>query len=313
MTCILLILLCQKYSYSVVYKEKFIYKFQLKITKKREKMLTPEIIKRINDFVFIKPRTIDEIAKHIKKNWRTANRYVERIVEQQGTLAIRVFREGTRGALKIVYWTNVEQIHNSAFQEQLLEKIKAGKKREDFDPFDIYQHIPSKYKSAFLEEQEDESKTAFNKDLPRLLETTEKQLLIFSGNLSWANLTEICKILEELGKKNVSIKLLAKVNIDNIDNIKKFLDLNNKVGKDFIEIRHSEQPLRAFIIDKKLARFKEIKNPEEKKKKKMFIFYNIRDKEWIEWLQKIFWNLFTIAVPAERRIKEIESIKKLAS
>lgn len=277
----------------------------------RKKMLTPEIIKKIGDFVFVKPRTIDEIAKHIKKNWRTANRYVERIIEQQGTLATRVFREGTRGALKVVYWANIEQIHSSAFQEQLLEKIKAGKEREDFDPFDIYQHIPARHKSAFLEEQEDEGKTAFNKDLPRLLGTTEKQLLIFSGNLSWANLTSIYKILEELGKKNVSIKVLAKVDVTNIDNIKKFISLNNQAGKEFIEIRHMEQPLRAFIIDRKLARFKEIKNPEEKKKKKMFIFYSIYDKEWIEWLQKVFWNLFTGAVPAEKRIKEIESIKKL--
>ncbi len=84
-------------------------------------MLTPEIIKKINDFVFLKPRTIDEIAKYIRKNWRTANRYVEGIAEQQGTLAIRVFREGTRGALKIVYWASIEQIHSSAFQEQLFE------------------------------------------------------------------------------------------------------------------------------------------------------------------------------------------------
>jgi len=276
-------------------------------------MLTPEITKKISDFVFIKPRTIDEIAKHIKKNWRTANRYVEKIIEQQGTLATRVFREGTRGALKIVYWTNIEQIHSSAFQEQLFEKIKAGRKREEFNAFDIYQHVPAKNKSAFLEEQEDESKTAFNKDLPRLLSSTEKQLLIFSGNLSWANLTEIYKILEELGRRNVSIKVLARIDIDNLENIKKFLDLNNKVNKEFIEIRHCEQPLRAFVIDKKLVRFKEIKNPEEKKRKRMFIFYNIHDKEWIEWLQKVFWHFFTSGVPAEKRIKELESIKKLES
>ncbi|MCL6501004.1 MAG: hypothetical protein K6T16_03170, partial [Candidatus Pacearchaeota archaeon] len=203
-------------------------------------MLTPEIAKKINEFVFIKPRTIDEIAKHIKKNWRTANRYVERVAEQQGTLAIRVFREGTRGALKIVYWTNIEQIHSSAFQEQLFEKIRTGKRKEDFNAFDIYQHVPSRHKSAFLEEQEDESKTAFNKDLPRLLSSTEKQLLIFSGNLSWANIVDMHKILEELGRKNIHVKVLARVDIEDLDNIKKFLDLNNKVGKEFIEIRHCE-------------------------------------------------------------------------
>lgn len=279
-------------------------------------MLTPELAKKINDFVFLKPRTVDEISQHIKKNWRTANRYVERIAEQQGTLAIRVFREGTRGALKVVYWANIEQIHNSAFQEELFNKIKANKKKEDFSAFDIYQHVQAKKKSAFLEEQEDESKLGINKDLPRMLSSTEKQLLIFSGNLSWANLihgdVNIYKILEELGKRNVSIKIVTRVNVGDLDNIKKFLALNNNLKKEFIEIRHCEQPLRALIIDKKLARLKEIKYP-YKNRKGMFIFYNIYDKEWVEWLQKVFWNLFTSAAPAEKRMQEIETIQKLRS
>ncbi len=141
--------------------------------------------------------------------------------------------------------------------------------------------------------------------------------MIFSGNLSWANIVQntvdIYKILEEIGKKNISIKILTRVDVDSLDNVQKFLALNNKVGKEFIEIRHFQQPLRAFIIDKKIARFKEIRSPEQKKKKKMWIFYNIYDREWIEWLQKIFWNLFTKAIPAEKRIKEIESIQKLAT
>ncbi len=283
-------------------------------------MLTTEIIKKINDFVFLKPRTMDEIAKHIKKNWRTANRYVEKISEQQGTISIRVFRKGTRGALKVVYWANIEQIHSGAFQEELFEKIKTGKSKRDFSPFDIWQHVSSKKKSAFLEEQEYESKTAFNKDLPNLFMGTEKQLLIFSGNLSWANIVQknvnIFKILENLGKKNISIKILSGVDVDNLEDIQKFLSLNNKLGKEFIEIRHAQQPLRAFIIDKKIARFKEIRYTEQKRKKenkkKLWIFYNIYDKDWISWLQKIFWNLFSKAIPAEKRIKEIENIQKLS-
>ena len=277
-------------------------------------MLTPEIAKKINDFVFLKPRSIDEIASHIKKNWRTANRYIERIAEQQGTIAIRTFREGTRGALKIVYWANIEKIHSSAFQEKLFEQIKSGKRKEDFSPFDIWQHVALKKKSAFLEEQEDESKTAFNKDLPNLFKGTEKQLLIFSGNLSWANLIEelnIYKTLEELGKKNVSIKILVRVDVNSLEHVKKFIDLNNKLGKEFIEIRHLQQSLRAFIIDKKIARFKEIRNQDQKKKKKTWIFYNIYDKDWIEWLQKVFWNLFSSAIPALKRIEEIEKIQRL--
>ena len=282
-------------------------------------MLTQEIVKKISDFVFLKPRTIDEIAKYIKKNWRTANRYVEKIEEQQGTIAIRTFRKGTRGALKIVYWRNIEQIHNSAFQQQLFEDISRGRHKEDFNPFDIWQHVDPKKKSAFLEEQEEEGKTALNKDIPNLLKSAEKQVLIFSGNLSWANLIKkdvnIYKILEELGKQNISVKILTRVDVASLSNIKKFMAINNRVGKGFIEIRHREQPLRSFIIDDRIARFKEIKNKEDynkrKLKKKTYVFYDIYDPEWVEWIQKVFWNMFSASIPAEKRIKEIERIHKL--
>jgi hypothetical protein len=40
------------------------------------------------------------------------------------------------------------------------------------------------------------------------------------------------------------------------------------------------------------------------------VFYEIYDKEWIEWLQKVFWHIFNASVPAESRIKELEKIKK---
>lgn len=47
-------------------------------------MLDAEIHKKICEFVKSKPRTVQEIAEHIKKNWRTAERYVERISEETG-------------------------------------------------------------------------------------------------------------------------------------------------------------------------------------------------------------------------------------
>lgn len=281
-------------------------------------MLTQEIVKKINDFVYVKPRSIDEIAKHIKKNWRTADRYVQRIAEQQGTLATRTFREGTRGALKIVYWANIEQIHSTSFQEKLFRAIESGRHKQDFSPFDIYQHIDAKKKSAFFEEQEDEAERVVQ-DLAGLLRNAKKQLLIFSGNLSWSNLvqgkTKILDIFEELAKRNVSIKVLTRVELTGLNNTRKALAVNTRIGRDAVEIRHREQPLRAIIIDDKLAQFKEIKNPadykKEELKKKTFIFYTIYDRDWIEWVQKVFWNMFATAIPAEKRIKEIMSIQKL--
>ena len=67
-------------------------------------MLTKDIIQKINEFVYAKPRSVDEIAKLINVNWRTANRYVEKIAVEEGTISAKVFREGTPGALKVVFW-----------------------------------------------------------------------------------------------------------------------------------------------------------------------------------------------------------------
>ena len=68
-------------------------------------MLDTKTIKKINDFVYTKPRTIQEIAHLIRKNWRTANNYVDKIAKESGAISVRTFRGGTRGALKIVYWS----------------------------------------------------------------------------------------------------------------------------------------------------------------------------------------------------------------
>src|SRR3989344_5899900 len=148
-------------------------------------VLTTELAKKINDFVYLKPRSIDEVSRHIRKNWRTANRYIERIEQEQGTIATRKFREGTRGALKIVFWNNIERIHASSFQEKLFGRIENSRGKEEFSPLDIYQHIDESKKSAFMEQQEDESATALNKDLPDLLRGTEKTVMLFTGSLSW--------------------------------------------------------------------------------------------------------------------------------
>jgi hypothetical protein len=158
-------------------------------------MLNAETIKKIEDFVYSKPRSIQEIAKHINKNWRTAARYVEEIEKEFGTISTRTFREGTRGALKIVYWASIEKVSSSVFQEKLAKEIETFKRKEDFSAFDIYQHIPDKNKKVNAEQSEEEAKTNLN-ELKYYLEKTQKQLLSFSGNLSWLNL------------KNKKIKIL---------------------------------------------------------------------------------------------------------
>lgn len=277
-------------------------------------MLTSEVVKKIEDFVYHKPRTVQELAFMLKKNWRTADRYVNEIAKEFGTISTRTFREGTRGALKIVFWSSMEKASHSVFQERLEKDIMQAKRTEDFSAFDIFQHIPDKNKRASFERAFDEPYTNLG-DLVEVLEKTEKQLLVFSGNLSFINLKnkdyDIFKVLEDLVKKGVIIKVICRVDVVGKENIEKMLSLNFKYGKDLVEIRHLQQSLRALVIDNKMFRIKEIRQPTGKVhelSKRVFIFYTIKDKEWTEWLSRIFWNMFSSSIGSEKRLEEMKKL-----
>lgn len=278
-------------------------------------MLTPEVIKKLEDFVFLKPRSIQEVAQHLKKNWRTADRYIEEIESNYGTITTRVFRGGTRGALKIVYWAGFEKMSHSAFQELLEKEILIAKRKEDFSAFDIFQHIDDRNKRAIVEQAIDENSTNLM-ELKELLDAAQKQLIIFSGDLSFINLKnknfDMMQILEELVKKGISVKILCSIDFAAKENIERVLSLNYKYRKEVIEIRHKEHPVRAFIIDNKILRIKEVKSPSNKIKgldKKTFIFYTIRDKDWAEWMSKIFWKMFSSSIGSEKRLLELNKLK----
>jgi len=277
-------------------------------------MLNTEVIKKIEDFVYAKPRSVQEIAEHIDKNWRTADRYLQEIETEFGTIATRVFRQGTRGALKIVYWASIEKVSSSVFQEQLEEQIMLGRRKEDFSAFNIFQHIDKKNKKASVEYEEIEEETKLP-ELKDMLLQAQKQILIFSGNMSFINLKrnkiEIFPILESLAKKGVNIKVISRVDISGKPNIDRGISLNFKSGRDCVEIRHRDQPIRAIIVDNKIMRLKEISEPTGKKKeldKRTFIFYTIKDKEWVEWLSRIFWKMFSSSINANKRLQEIQEL-----
>jgi hypothetical protein len=279
-------------------------------------MLSSQITKEVEDFVYSKPRSIQEIAKHISKNWRTADRYVEEIEKNFGTISTRVFREGTRGALKIVYWSSIEKVSSSVFQEQLEKVIMNGKTKQDFSGFDVFQHINETNKTAWIKKGEDEIKCGRLKEFEDLLLEAKKQILFFSGNLSFINFkddnSEVFKTIESLIKKGISIKVLCRVDFPSIKNVEKLLSLNFKYGKELIEIRHREQPLRVTIIDNKIINIKEEKEPSGRKhelKEKIFIFYTIRDKEWVGWITRIFWKMFSSSIDANRRLEQLRKIK----
>lgn len=282
-------------------------------------VLDQKLTKKMLDMIKKRPRTIQEISVEIKKNWRTAERYVDRIKQETGQISWKVFREGTRAALKIVYWNIIEDIHSTTYQEELFEDIMHGRWYFDFSPFNIYQHISDKKRNVLIDKSKDpELNISEEQDLKNYLRKATKQVLIFSGNLSWVNGkqgdVQMIDILKELVERNVSIKIIARISFVGMHNSEKVLSLNKSVGKDLIEIKNKYQPLRAIIIDDKVVRFREIKNPDfyehEELKEKITFFYDIYDKDWIEWLQKVFWKMYANALPAEKRIKEMDNLMK---
>jgi len=206
-------------------------------------------------------------------------------------------------------------MHSSVFQEVLAKQITYLKQKNDFSAFDIYQHVPSKSRKATVESVDSEDKTDLE-ELADYIRSTKKQLLIFSGNLSWINLknkkSDIFPLIETLAKKNISIKILSRVDPAAMKNVEKMLALNFRHGKENVEIRHTEQPLRALISDGKLIRIKEIKEPTgriNELNKKTFIFYTIKDKSWVEWLSKLFWHIFSNSIDARKRVDELKKLR----
>ena len=261
-----------------------------------------------------KPRTVQEIAETISKNWRTADRYVEIIAQETGFIATRIFREGSRGALKVVYWNALEGIKGSAYQERLLQKIVQGKRKEDFSPLDIYQFVDVDNRKAFIETTEFSQQQQIRFDY--LLSEAQQQVLFFSGNLSWVELgPNMQRVLEELAKKKVRIKILTRVDITSQKNTEEMLSLNQRMGWDAVEIRHCEQPLRAIVVDDRFASIKEVMSPLycRELKEKTFLFYLIQEQEWVSWMQKVFWNLWEQSIDAGERLKALESVNKLSN
>ena len=150
----------------------------------------------------------------------------------------------------------------------------------------------------------------------KILLNAKKQILFFSGNLSFINIKEqkkdMIKIFEKLIENKVNIKILCRVDLAGKDNIERILSLNLKHGKNLIEIRHDAHPIRGVIIDGSFIRLKEVKEPTGKIRelnKKKFIFYNISDKSWSEWLSRIFWKKFSNSMDANKRLEHLKQIK----
>ena len=256
-------------------------------------VLSKEMERKILIFVQEQPRTIQEIALLLDKNWRTADSYVHKIMQETGLLGVKTFREGTRGALKIVFWNALGQ-SQSSYQERLSKKILFEYRKEGFSAFDIFQ---------FVEQgQAHVMKKSFSLH-------ANKQMFIFSGNGSWITQKEI-KQIEELAKSGVSCKILLRVDVTSQEIVKQLLLINERVGEDLIMIRHCEHPLRGVICDNRVE-LKETLSPTDSRyrelKKPVTILYTFSGM-WCSWLEKVFWKLWETSIDAKTRLQAIEKI-----
>ena len=277
-------------------------------------MLERETVKKIYDFVFVKPRTVKELAQEIGKSWVTTDRYVERLVAEEGVIGMRTFRGGTRGALKLVYWNLAKKATDSIYQKELYDTILMAKKKDQFSPFDVYQFADPKKKYVRMESSKD--KDTPWKGLPNLLMGAKESVNIFSGNMSWANMKiegkEMTYVLHDVAKRKIPVKVVTRVDLATYDTFGHVDAINKRLGYDAIEIRHREQPLRGFVIDGKTAVFRERKCPEDYRpgelKHSSYIYYTIHDEKWVDWFSKMFWDMFRSGVDGRLRMKELDSV-----
>jgi len=108
----------------------------------------------------------------------------------------------------------------------------------------------------------------------------------------------------------VSIKVICRVDVVGRENVVKLLSLNFKHGKEVVEIRHHQQPVRGAIFDKQILRLKEVlsKSTYPELKKDQVVYYTIKDKEWAEWMSRIFWKLFARSIDGEKRLSQLKLI-----
>ncbi|MBT5022413.1 hypothetical protein HOK51_01115 [Candidatus Woesearchaeota archaeon] len=286
-------------------------------------VLDNKSIDKIKAFVYAKPRAINEIAQMLNKNWRTADRYVDEIKKRTGHIQTKTFREGSRGALKIAYWNNLEKIYSTDIQEKLFKQIEKGIDKQDFSPIEIFQYVDADKRDGYFEEiKPDKKNKKYNEDyqynvetLFPLIDNAKEEILIFIGTSSWIHLNYKDRTLFDAiltaAKRGVLIQILTNVNLLDKENLRKVMSINTTLGKEQVMIRHEITPLRAYIIDKTVAKFSEIKVPKSKPgelQKTLGVYYAFYDEDWVEWIRQMFWKKFQLAVPAKSRLDALESL-----
>jgi hypothetical protein len=255
-------------------------------------------------FVREEPRAVQEVADHVDVAWVTAERYVKKIAEDTGVLSLKVFREGTRGALKLVHYNAVDAPVGSHQWEAVFESITAARWKEDFDPMDIR----SVAETGRVVEETRRGQTERLKDLIR---STSSQILVFSGNFSFATVKdthgEINQVLTNRLDDGVVLKGLARANLASVENFS-----DDLFHHDNIEVRHSYQPLRGVIVDEQTVFLRSLERAERYKEDELqdtvHLSYVFTDEEVVDWLKKVFWNMYRASPNIDDRLSIYRSL-----
>lgn len=269
---------------------------------------------RLIGFIKEQPRSIKEVSDFLGKSWGGTESHLKRIRDRTGLIDIKIFRKGSHGALKVVYYTSHEISQADELRKHLFDLIKAGREKDDFDFLEVYQFVDDEKKSARIRNMGGENDFC-DKELMKRLKNTKKSLLCFSGNLSFLTMEDggesICDIFEQLLRKKVHIRILMRVTIPSLKNLDIMRHLMRKFP-DLLEIRHSFQPLRGFIFDDEIARFKFEEEPENYRagelSQKVSIMYELQDEAWVLWLQNVFWNIYRNSIDHKKRVGEMNRI-----
>ncbi len=278
-------------------------------------VLNHDIKRKLLELIAQSPRSIQELAVELNKNWRTIDNYITKLVEE-GLISIKEFKKGSRVAFKIVYLQPEINYQITNVQKKILRQIESGKRSQDFSPLNIIQYIPetevkSYFKSAGLPTNK------VTEDLSLFLNQATTSLQMFSGDLSWVDLksgkSSILDVMEGLAKDKVTIKIIARVDKSTQKRIEKLLNINYKLGYDAIEIRHDEHPLRCFIVDGKIVRLKEpaFSSVKGELKKMGTYFYQVHEDSWTNWFERMFWSSFRSSIPANKRLEVLDRIEEL--
>lgn len=278
-------------------------------------MLTKELQEKIVSFVKKEPCLVQDLSRHIGKSWVATEGYVEKISRDTGLIKTKAFRKGTKGAVKVVYWNYSESAQGDELKEHLFQKLKMVSSKREFDPLEIFQYVHDRKSNAIVE-YASRPLTSKKQSIFSFLRQANDELLCFSGNLSWLNLSEggkkVPSVLEELLERGVVMKILCRIDIASLKNISIVEGLMKKYPGQ-IDVRHCRQSLRCVVLDSKLARFTGEESKEYFKEGELEsdlkIFYEIYDSEWVDWLKKVFWYLYRNSVDYRQRLEALDRIK----